>query len=92
MPPDDNPLTQSDSTHRVLHSSDMPGALPLLRRFGLHDRQVRPDSAIPGSYWGAPEAGLIVDTLYLRADTPLQSALHEGCHFICMDTSRRARP
>ena len=44
---------------------------------------------IPGSYWGESEAGLIGHQLYLRADTPVHSALHEACHFICMDDARR---
>ena len=26
----------------------------------------------------------------LRDDTPLHSALHEACHFVCMDSRRRA--
>jgi len=46
---------------------------------------------IPGSFWGDPEAGLIADRLYLRSDTPLHSAMHEACHFVCMDEGRRAR-
>lgn len=50
-----------------------------------------PDTAaIPGSYWGESEAGLLGNQLYFRSDTPLQSVLHEGCHFICMDAPRRA--
>jgi hypothetical protein len=44
---------------------------------------------IPGSYWGAPEAGLIGNRLYVRADTPVHSALHEACHYLCMDQPRR---
>jgi hypothetical protein len=44
---------------------------------------------IPGSWWGAPEAGLIGDCLYVREDTPLHSALHEACHYICMTEDRR---
>ena len=44
---------------------------------------------IPGSYWGDEEAGLIRDQLYLRADTPIHSILHEACHYICMDSERR---
>ena len=44
---------------------------------------------IPGSYWGDEEAGLIKGRLYLRADTPVHSILHEACHFICMDSERR---
>ena len=46
--------------------------------------------AIPGSYWGEPEAGLIGHRLYLRPDTPVHSALHEACHWLCMDEARRA--
>jgi hypothetical protein len=46
--------------------------------------------AIPGSYWGDPEAGLIGDVLYLRPDTPLHSALHEAAHYVCMTPERRA--
>ncbi len=44
---------------------------------------------IPGSHFGDPEAGLIGNTLYIRNDTPVHSALHEACHYICMDRSRR---
>jgi len=57
--------------------------------FSLTCTPVEDDEAIPGSFWGAPEAGLVGDTLYLRGDTPVHSALHEGAHFICMDTARR---
>jgi hypothetical protein len=46
--------------------------------------------AIPGSYWGEPEAGLVGDVLHLRPDTPLHSALHEAAHFVCMTPQRRA--
>ena len=45
---------------------------------------------IPGSYWGAPEAGLRGAVLYARTDTPLHSVLHEASHYICMDAARRA--
>lgn len=62
----------------------------LLGRFGLTSCEVVPGATIPGSYWGAPEAGLIGDTLYWRADTPLHSLLHELAHFVCMDPARRA--
>ena len=44
---------------------------------------------IPGSYWGESEAGLVDEQLHVRADTPVHSALHEACHYICMDASRR---
>ena len=68
-----------------------PGALEsLLAPYGLEPRWLPPQSAIPGSFWGPPEAGLVGDTLYLRPDTPVHSALHEACHYICMDGGRRA--
>ena len=44
---------------------------------------------IPGSYWGAEEAGLIKSRLYVRTDTPVHSIMHEACHYICSDTERR---
>jgi len=58
---------------------------------GLRVQHVDDGAPIPGSYWGEPEAGLIGDTLYLRADTPVHSALHEGSHWLCMDAARRAQ-
>jgi hypothetical protein len=63
----------------------------LLGRFGLEAIQVPPGSAIDGSYWGESEAGLVGDRLYVRADTPLHSALHEASHYVCMDRSRRSQ-
>ncbi len=61
----------------------------LLAGFGLCVRRLPMDAGIPGSYWGEPEAGLIGDVLHIRPDTPVHSALHEACHFICMDSDRR---
>jgi len=61
----------------------------LLAAYGLQIQTVAAGAAIPGSYWGEPEAGLIGEVLWLRADTPVHSALHEACHFICMDKDRR---
>jgi hypothetical protein len=63
----------------------------LLARYGLGVRGVARGEPIPGSHWGAPEAGLAGRALYLRADTPVHSALHEAGHFVCMDAARRAR-
>lgn len=63
----------------------------LLAPFGLILVPLPPASAIPGSYWGEPEAGLIGRRLYVRDDTPVHSALHEACHFVCMDDGRRRR-
>lgn len=61
----------------------------LLARYGLRPIRVADDRPIPGSYWGDSEAGLIGDRLYLRADTPVHSALHEAGHYVCMDGARR---
>jgi hypothetical protein len=62
----------------------------LLERAGLTLATVAPTAAIPGSYWGEPEAGLIARTVFARADTPVHSVLHEACHALCMDGQRRA--
>jgi hypothetical protein len=59
-------------------------------RYGLNCHWVAPGCVVPGSYWGAPEAGLVGDGLHLRDDTPVHSALHEACHYVCMDPARRA--
>ena len=71
----------------------LPGHLDTLRDllagYGLGIALVPAGAAIPGSFWGESEAGLVRDTLYLRVDTPLHSALHEACHYICMDQARR---
>ena len=61
----------------------------LLSRYTLHLNIIRKEGVIQGSHWGDSEAGLIGDTLFVRADTPVHSALHEACHFICMDSERR---
>ena len=62
----------------------------VLGRYGLQIVRVAANAPIPGSYWGQSEAGLVGEQLHLRGDTPLHSALHEACHFICMDPARRS--
>ncbi len=61
----------------------------LLGRFGIVIKLIANGDDIPGSYWGEPEAGIIKNALYVRGDTPVHSALHESCHYICMDDGRR---
>lgn len=61
----------------------------LLTPYGLRLQWHSVGSAIPGTYWGEPEAGLIGSTLHARDDTPAQSLLHEGCHWVCMPPARR---
>lgn len=62
----------------------------LLTALGLQIQTVDPEQKIPGSFWGDEEAGLIKSTIYIRPDTPVHSALHEACHYACMDDERRA--
>ncbi|MFN2333668.1 MAG: hypothetical protein ABR550_04505 [Wenzhouxiangellaceae bacterium] len=73
------------------HEADRESIARLLTSFALELVEVGIDRPIPGSFWGDDEAGLIGRRLYLRADTPLHSILHEAGHFICMDPSRRER-
>ena len=61
----------------------------LLGRYGMTVTSTAADEEIPGSFWQPPEAGLVCNTLYIRDDTPVHSALHEACHYICMDRQRR---
>ena len=61
----------------------------LLLRFELKIKQLQAGEKITGSWFGDSEAGLVADTLFIRPDTPVHSALHESCHFICMDQQRR---
>jgi hypothetical protein len=63
----------------------------LLDRYGMEIKTVNDNEAIPGSFWQPPEAGLISNTLYIRNDTPVHSALHEACHYLCMDEQRREK-
>src|ERR1041385_2474956 len=85
------PRTSSPQVKIALVGDGFGAALrTLLAAEGLQVIELRANEAIPGSYWGAPEAGLVGDRLFVRADTPLHSALHEACHFICMDAGRRA--
>ena len=63
----------------------------LLQRFGLEVKRMPVNQPLPGSFWKAPEAGLIGDVLYISDETPVHSALHESCHYICMDQPRRKK-
>jgi hypothetical protein len=73
-----------------LEQIDLAAVTALVQRFNLTLTMTAATAAIPGSYWGESEAGLIANTLYARADTPLHSVLHEAAHYICMTDTRRA--
>lgn len=68
---------------------DLGALVRLLDRYGLRVIPVADDAEIPGSYWGAPEAGLQGTHVYIRRDTPVHSVLHEACHVICMTEENR---
>ena len=79
------PTANDTDTDLLLIADIDPGAFGhLLSGYGLQVDMLPAGAAIPGSYWGEPEAGLV------RPDTPVHSALHEACHYICMDGTRRA--
>ena len=61
----------------------------LLDKYQLKLHITKDNQDIPGSYWGDSEAGIIADNVYVRNDTPIHSLLHETCHYICMDDTRR---
>ena len=61
-----------------------PGVRKLLCRFGITLKWLEDTAAIKGSFWGAPEAGIVRSSVHVRVDTPVHSFLHETCHIICM--------
>lgn len=80
-----------DADKLVVRAGELaPHEIPdLLQRFGLRSIELPAAEPIPGSYWGDSEAGLVLDAVYWRADTPVHSILHEASHAICMDNERR---
>ena len=83
--------SNADDKDEVLRLADVDqvGVSTLLSAYGLSITVVPADEKIPGSFWGDEEAGLIASELLVRADTPLHSILHEACHYICLDKTRR---
>jgi hypothetical protein len=79
--------------HPVLCMRDVaPGSVTdFLARFDLAAERLACDAAIKGSFWGAPEAGIIGTCVYFRPDTPVHSFLHESCHIICMQPALRVQ-
>jgi len=69
---------------------DLAAVESLLGSHGLRLQPVADGQDIPGSYWGECEAGIIGETVYARADTPVHSLLHEACHLIVLPPERRA--
>lgn len=75
----------------VLRAGDLPKHLVdgLLAKYALRSCEQPLGEPIRGSYWGDCEAGLVLDQVYWRADTPVHSILHETSHAVCMDAERR---
>lgn len=82
--------TQQFEPVLLLRDIDCQAMSGLLARYGLNLVAVPNDESIPGSYWGEPEAGVIADCVFARADTPVHSVLHEASHLIVAGPTRRA--
>lgn len=79
-------------TTSVLRIADIDSSAidSLLAHYGLSLVRVADGAAIPGSFWGDDEAGIIGNTVYARNDTPVHSLLHEAGHLIVLPPERRA--
>lgn len=84
-------MNEIASEGQVLRLADVDvGAVAsLFDRLGLTLERVPDHTVIPGSYWGESEAGIIGTRIFVRADTPLHSLLHEACHVLVADPERR---
>ena len=83
-------LAYSSAAVVTLADLDRREVVALMAGYGARLVELAPHEKITGSYWGESEAGLIGDAVYVRADTPAHSLLHELCHYVCMDDERRA--
>jgi len=88
----DSPISPPAAGANVmaLAALDSGEVTALLRVYGATLAEISISEAIPGSYWGVSEAGLLGNAVYVRADTAAHSFLHELCHYVCMDAARRA--
>lgn len=73
----------------TLAEIDVGCCAEMLDRYGLELVLVADGNPIPGSYWGAPEAGVIGTFVHARGDTPVHSLLHEAGHLIVVPPDRR---
>lgn len=84
-----NYKTSDDDGVLRLAVVELASVTSLLSTYGLSLKLIATGSEIPGSFWGDEEAGLIGSDLLVRSDTPLHSILHEACHYVCLDETRR---
>lgn len=85
-------MARSGDLTDILTVSDIArsGIIKLLARYGIDLEWLPPNTEITGSFWGAPEAGVVGQRVFVRADTPVHSLLHETSHIVCMPADRRA--
>ena len=90
----DRPIAASaapaEPTVLTIGDIDLADVVALLARYDLRFELIADSAAIPGSFWGEREAGLIGSTVHARRDTPVHSLLHEACHLIVLPPERRA--
>lgn len=79
------------SAERITRIGDLDreAVAAFLARYGISPGWISAGEPIPGSFWGDPEAGIVGCQVFLRRDTPVHSMLHEVCHIVCMDSTRR---
>lgn len=80
-------MTSAVTTLRALARAPVDACVS---RYGVRLVLVPDGEPIPYSYWGAPEAGLEGNRVYVRGDTPAHSLLHELGHYVCLSAARRA--
>ena len=87
--PNPNPAVAEPASVVTVAELSLEGLRSLLDDYGLTLTLLADGAEIPGSHWGAPEAGIIGREVLVRPDTPVHSLLHEAAHVICMDAQRR---
>jgi hypothetical protein len=75
----------------LISDLDPDSVVALLQKYQLNIEFLPDGQQISGSFWGEPEAGIIGDRVFVRADTPVHSLLHEVSHIVCMTPERRAK-
>ncbi|HEY0332186.1 MAG TPA: hypothetical protein VGC74_00525 [Stenotrophomonas sp.] len=83
--------TTAESAVLRVADIDFQACVALLASHGLRLQRVADGAAIPGSYWGEPEAGIVGCEVYVRGDTPVHSMLHEAGHLIVLPVEARER-
>lgn len=83
-------MPETESALPTVNDIGWTACSTLLARYGLGLDRIPDGDAIPGSFWGETEAGIVGTTVYARDDTPVHSLLHEAGHLIVLPPERRA--